>query len=65
MLTIPLTLIAMQTWGVGKVLFANDYPFVDAKRVPDFISALGDVITASDLKKICQTNAEGLFKIKA
>lgn len=65
LLTIPPTLIAIQTWGVDKVLFANDYPFIDINMVPAFIRALGDVIGPSDLKKICQTNAEELFKIKA
>jgi predicted TIM-barrel fold metal-dependent hydrolase len=63
--SIPPTLVAIQTWGVDKVLFANDYPFIDAQRVPEFIRALGDVIGPSDLKKICQTNAEELFKIEA
>jgi uncharacterized protein len=62
--TIPPTLIAIQTWGADRVLFANDYPFVDSKRVPEFLRALGDVIGPSDMRKVCQTNAEELFKIK-
>jgi predicted TIM-barrel fold metal-dependent hydrolase len=49
----------------NRVLFANDYPFVDSKRVPEFLRALGDVIGPSDMRKVCQTNAEELFKIKA
>ena len=63
--TLPPTLALISTWGVDKVLFANDYPFQDAQRVPDYIKALGDVVAPSDLRKICQTNAEDLFKIKA
>ena len=63
--TLAPTQAAIATWGADKVLFANDYPFQDAQRVPDFIRALGDVIAPSDLRKICQTNAEELFKIKA
>ncbi|RFU28722.1 hypothetical protein B7463_g7625, partial [Scytalidium lignicola] len=64
MFTIPPTLAAVQTWGVDHVLFANDYPFLDLDRTPNFINALGDVIAPSDLRKICQTNAEELFRIK-
>lgn len=63
--TLPPTQAAISTWGVEKILFANDYPFQDAQRVPDFIKALGDIVAPSDLRKICQTNAEELFKIKA
>ena len=63
--TLPPTQAAISTWGVEKVLFANDYPFQDAQRVPDFIKALGDIVAPSDLRKICQTNAEELFKFKA
>jgi len=63
--SLPPTQIAIQTWGVDRILFANDYPYIDAQRVPDFVRALGDVIGPSDLRKICQTNSEALFKIKA
>ena len=63
--TLPPTMTAIQTWGVDRILFANDYPFVDAQRVPGFIRALGDFVAPSDLRKICQTNAQDLFKIKA
>lgn len=61
--SLPPTLIAIQTWGVDRVLFANDYPFIDAQRVPDFVRALGDVVAPADLRKICQTNAEELFRL--
>ncbi|KAF9891398.1 hypothetical protein FE257_004254 [Aspergillus nanangensis] len=63
--SLPPTQIAIQTWGVDRILFANDYPFIDAQRVPEFVRALGDVVAPSDLRKICQTNAEELFKFKA
>jgi predicted TIM-barrel fold metal-dependent hydrolase len=63
--TLPPTQAAIATWGVEKVLFVNDYPFQDAQRVPDFIRALGDLVAPADLRKICQMNAEDLFKIKA
>lgn len=65
MFSLPVTQIAIQTWGVERVLFANDYPFVDAQRVPDFVRALNDVVGPSDMKKILQTNTEMLFKFRA
>lgn len=63
--TLPPTQAAISTWGVDKVLFACDYPFQDTQRTPQFIKALGDIVAPSDLRKICQTNAEHLFKFKA
>lgn len=63
--SLPPTQIAIQTWGVDRILFANDYPYIDAQRVPRFLRELGDVIGPPDLRKICQTNSEKLFKIKA
>lgn len=65
MYSVPPTLTAVQTWGVDRVLFANDYPFIDASRTPAYLRALGDVIAPSDLRKICQTNAESLFCVRA
>ena len=59
--SIPPTQAAIATWGVDKVLFANDYPFIDSQRVPDYIKAIGDVVSPADLRKICQGNAEKLF----
>lgn len=65
MFSLPTTQIAIQTWGVDRVLFANDYPFVDAQRVPEFVRALNDVVGPSDMRKILQENTEKLFKFKA
>ena len=61
--SIPPTMIAIQTWGVDRVLFANDYPFIPSQSVSSFLRALGDLVAPSDLRKICQTNAEALFKV--
>ncbi len=61
--TIPATLIALQTWGVDRVLFANDYPFIDTQRVPEFLRALGDVVSPADMRKICETNAKRLLNM--
>lgn len=62
--SLPPTQIAIQTWGVDRILFANDYPFIDAQRVPDYLRALGDVVGPSDIRKICQANAEQLFRFR-
>ncbi|MCJ1317594.1 hypothetical protein MMC15_002919 [Xylographa vitiligo] len=51
--------------GSRPGLFAVDYPFQDTQRIPEYLKALGDVVAPSDLRKICQTNAEGLLKFKA
>jgi predicted TIM-barrel fold metal-dependent hydrolase len=63
--TLAQTQAAIATWGVGKVIFANDYPFVNMNRVGEYIRALGELVSPSDLRKICQTNIEDLLKIKA
>ena len=63
--SLPPTQAAISTWGVDRVLFANDYPFISSQGVQNFICALGDVVAPSDLRKICQTNAEELLKFKA
>ncbi|KAH8901381.1 amidohydrolase 2 [Thozetella sp. PMI_491] len=65
MFSLPITQVTIQTWGVDRVLFANDYPYVDAQRVPAFVAALNDVVGPSDMRKILQTNSESLFKLKA
>ncbi|MCJ1305504.1 hypothetical protein MMC08_008318 [Hypocenomyce scalaris] len=65
MFSLPPTQAAISTWGVDKVLFAVDYPFQNMAAAPDYVRALGDIVSPSDLRKICQTNAEALFKIKA
>ena len=63
--SLPPTQIAIATSGVDRVLFANDYPYIESQRVLEFVSALGDIVSSANYKKICQTNAEQLFKIKA
>lgn len=63
--SLPPTQIAIQVWGIDRVLFANDYPFIDSQRVPEFLRALRDVLAPSDFRKVCQNNAQNLFKIKS
>ena len=63
--SLPLTQATIATWGVDRVLFGVDYPFTNMNRVTEYIRALGELVSPSDLRKILQTNAEDLFKIKA
>ncbi|KEF58700.1 uncharacterized protein A1O9_06626 [Exophiala aquamarina CBS 119918] len=63
--SLPPTQVAIQTWGVDRVLFANDYPFIDSQKVPGFLRALGEILAPPDMRKVCQGNAELLFKIEA
>ncbi|KXS98698.1 hypothetical protein AC578_1255 [Pseudocercospora eumusae] len=63
--SMPVTMLTIQTWGIDRLLFSNDYPLVEAERVPEFVRRLADMIAPGDLKKIMQTNAEALFKFKA
>ena len=65
MFTLPPTQAAIHTWGVDRVLYANDYPHVQPEGSPRFLQALADIIAPSDMRKICQTNAERLFRITA
>ena len=65
MFSLPPTQAAIATWGIDRVLFANDYPFIPIQGVQEYIGALGDLLSPADLRKICQTNAEDLLKIKA
>ncbi|KAJ9615100.1 hypothetical protein H2200_001174 [Cladophialophora chaetospira] len=63
--SIPPTRTLIDTWGVDRVLFAVDYPFMEIEGTRDFIQALGRLVSSEDLQKICQTNAEKLLKFKA
>lgn len=63
--SLPVTQIAIQTWGVDRVLFANDYPYIETQGVPGYVRAMNDLVAPSDMRKIFQTNSESLFKILA
>ena len=63
--SIPPTMALIETWGIDRVLFANDYPFMSHTEVKGYVGALSDMVAPADLRKICQTNAEELFRIKA
>ena len=60
-----LTQTSIITWGVDRVLFGVDYPFTNMNRMAEYLRALAELVSPSDLRKICQTNAEDLLKIKA
>ncbi len=63
--SIPPTMTLIATWGVDRVLFANDYPFVAADKVQDYIRRLGDMVSPLDLEKICHRNAESLLRLES
>ena len=50
----------------GEMISANTHcQFVSADKVKPFLQKLADLIAPSDLKRICQLNAEELYKISA
>lgn len=63
--SLALTQMTIATWGVERVLFGVDYPFAKMDRVPEYVRALGEIVSPGDLRKILQTNAEELLKFKA
>lgn len=65
MFSIPVTQLSIEAWGVERVLFAVDYPMISSEAVPDFVRNLSKVMTPEDLRRVCQTNAEELFRVKA
>ena len=63
--SLPLTQLSIATWGVDRILFGIDYPFTNMNKVAEYVRALGELVSPVDLRKILQTNAEDLLKIKA
>ncbi|KAJ6442535.1 2-amino-3-carboxymuconate-6-semialdehyde decarboxylase [Purpureocillium lavendulum] len=63
--SLPVTQIAIQTWGVDRVLFANDYPYIETQGVPGYVRAMNDILAPSDMRKVFQENSEALFKFSA
>ena len=63
--TLPITQAAIATWGVERILFGVDYPFTNMNKVPEYVRGLCNILSPADLRKVLQTNAEGLLKIKA
>lgn len=64
-LSLPLTQLAISTWGVDRILFGVDYPYTNLKRAPEYPRALEEILSPPDLVKTCQTNAEKLLKFEA
>ena len=62
---VALTKMTIASWGVDRVMFGVDYPFSKMDRVPQYLRALAEILTPSDLRKVLQTNAEDLLKIRA
>ena len=63
--TLPVTQLAIATWGVDRILFGVDYPFTNMNRVPEYVRGLCSILSPADLRKVLQTNAQDLLKINA
>ena len=64
MYTIPNVQIAIEQFGVDHIMWSCDYPWLPAEETRGFFGVLNDLLHPSDLRKICQTNAERLLKIQ-
>lgn len=58
----PALICAYMAMGVDHVLFATDYPSESNKLAVEFMD-VAPIISESDREKICQLNAERLFKL--
>lgn len=65
MYSLPPTQMAIATYGTDRLLFGADYPYVDIAGMPSYLKSLGDLYAPADMRRMCQTNAEQLFKVKA
>ena len=64
MYTVPNVKIAIEQFGVDHIMWSCDYPWLPAEETGGFSKILNDVLHPSDLRKICQTNAERLLNIQ-
>ena len=64
MYTVPNVKIAIEQFGVDHIMWSCDYPWLPAEDTRGFKKILNDVLHPTDLRKICQTNAEKLLKIQ-
>ena len=62
---LALTQMTIATWGVDRVMFGVDYPFAKMDKVPEYVRALGEILSTEDLRKVLQKNAEDLLKFQA
>ncbi|MCJ1398805.1 hypothetical protein MMC11_002006 [Xylographa trunciseda] len=63
MYNVPAALAAIQTFGVDRVMWSVDYPYLPTEPTPGFLRVLNDVMAPADLRKVAQTNAERLLRI--
>ena len=64
MYTVPNVKVAIEQIGVDHIMCSCDYPWLPAEDTRGFSKVLNDVLHPSDLRKICQSNAERLLKIQ-
>ncbi|MCJ1389979.1 hypothetical protein MMC18_002837 [Xylographa bjoerkii] len=63
MYNVPAVMAAIQTFGVERVMWSVDYPYLPTEPTPGFLRVLNDVMAPADLLKVAQTNAEKLLRI--
>ena len=64
MYTVPNVKLAIEQFGVDHIMWSCDYPWLPAEDTRGFARILHDVLHPTDLRKICQTNAEHLLNIQ-
>ena len=64
MYTVPLVKLSIEQFGVDHTLWSCDYPWLPAEDTRGFFRVLNDVLHPTDLRKICQTNAEKLLNFQ-
>ncbi|KAK4501905.1 hypothetical protein PRZ48_007714 [Zasmidium cellare] len=65
MFSVQVTELSVKAFGADRVLFAVDYPMISSEGVTEFLKELSQALPPEVLRKICQTNSEELFKVKA
>jgi len=61
--TQPPLQIAIDTFGIDKILFSVDYPFSGNELGKQFLSDIK--LDADDIEKIAHGNADGLLKLRS
>lgn len=60
--TQPPFIVALQTFGIDRIMFSNDYPFASHAQGRQFLDQVA--LSPADLAKLCHGNADALLKLK-
>ena len=61
--TQPPFIVALQTFGIDRIMFSVDYPFARDAQGRKFLDEVA--LAPVDMAKLCHGNADALFKLKA